>query len=360
MDFSFSEDAEMIRSTVHEFVRRDLLTEEPKFLNARTKEERDTIVRNANQKIKEMGLYSAGVPEEFGGGGLGMIETCLIAEEISKTVIPVDWGDFTPILYECPENLKLDYLLPVVAGEKTYALAFREEKHFTAANEMSVTARAEGTDYILTGVKLLSRADFDFCLVFARTSEGVSCFILDRDSPNVEFKLDVTPPRLVLSESRISSDKLLGKPGEALYLGQKWFPLTRISRSAAILGVCTRILETTVQYFRDWKSMNEPISTRKEFQRAIGAMAGNIEALRWLVYYNVWLVSQSSKVNFDSMLLKLQAQNILEETVNSSVRIHGGTIPPAQHWLVKASQGDETLDMLRLAVSNEIINRYAP
>lgn len=358
MDFSFSEDAEMIRSTVHEFVRRDILTAEPKFLNARTKEERETIVRDANQKIKEMGLYSAGVPEEFGGGGLGLVETCIIAEELSKTVIPVDWGDFTPILYECPENLKSDYLLPVVAGEKTYALAFREEKHFTTANEMSVTARAEGTDYILTGVKLLSRPDFDFCLVFARTPEGVSCFILDHGTPNAEFNLEVNPPRLVLSESRLSGDKLLGKPGEALYLGHKWFPLARISRSAAILGVCTRILEATAQYLRDWKSMNEPISTRKEFQRTLGAMAGNLEAFRWLVYYTAWLAGQSKPVNFNSMLLKLQAQNTLEEMVNSSVRIHGGTIPPTQHWLAKLSQESETSDMLRLAVSNEVINRF--
>ncbi|NPV13870.1 acyl-CoA/acyl-ACP dehydrogenase [candidate division WOR-3 bacterium] len=358
MDFSFSEDAEMIRQTVHEFVRRDLLPVEPKFLNVRTREEREAITREATQKIKEMGLYSAGVPEQFGGGGLGLIETCLIAEELSKTIIPVDWGDFTPILYECPDSLKADYLLPVVAGEKSYALAFREPEHFSNPDDMSATALPDGDNYILNGVKLLSRPDFDFCLVFARAPEGVACFIVDNNTPGTEVDFGVTPARLLLSECRIGSDKLLGKPGAALYLGYKWFPLSRISRSAAILGVCSRILETSAQYVRDWKSMNEPISTRKEFQRSLSAMAANIEALRWLVYRTAWLATNSSSINFDTMILKLYAHNILEDTVNTSVRIHGGTIPPTQHWLVKASQEGEALDMLRLAVSNEVINRY--
>ncbi|MCL6465646.1 MAG: acyl-CoA/acyl-ACP dehydrogenase [candidate division WOR-3 bacterium] len=359
MDFSLSEDAEMIRQTVHEFVRRDLLPVEPKFLNVRTREERESIARDATKKIKEMGLYSAGVPEEFGGGGLGLIETCLIAEELSKTIIPVDWGDFTPILYECPENLKSDYLLPVVAGEKIYALAFREPEHFTTADEMSVTALPDGDNYILNGVKLLSRPDFDFCLVFAQTPNGITCFLIDRDAPGTEIDFGSEPAQLVLSDCRITSEKIIGKPGAALYLGQKWFPMARISRSAAILGVCSRILETSAQYLRDWKSMNEPISTRKEFQRTIGAMAANIEALRWLVYRTAWLAGHAATINFESMLLKLCAQNTLEDTVNSSVRIHGGTIPPARHWLVKASQESEAVDMLRLAVSNEVINRYA-
>ncbi len=349
----------MIRATVHEFVRRDLLPLEPKFLNAKTRSEREEIAREATAKLKEMGLYSAGVPETFGGGGLGLLETCLIAEELSTTVIPVEWGDFTPLLYECSESQQPDYLLPVVAGEKRYALAFRELTDFATAEEMTSTAQQQGTNYLLNGTKLLSRPDLDFCLVFARTDEGVSCFIIDRATPGTEVRIDTNPAQIILADCLVSETKLLGKPGNALALGQKWFPLARITRSAAILGVCTRILETSAQYVRDWKSMNEPISARKEIQRSLSAMTGDIEALRWLVYRTAWLASNSANINFDSMLLKLQAQNVLQETVNTSVRIHGGTIPPIQHWLVSATQEGEALDMLRLAVSNEVINRYA-
>ncbi|MEO0071019.1 MAG: acyl-CoA dehydrogenase family protein [candidate division WOR-3 bacterium] len=361
MDFTLSEDAEMVRSTVHEFVRRDLLPLEPKFLLAKTIEERQEITRGATEKLKEMGLYSAGVPEEFGGGGLGMIETCLIAEEISFTIIPVEWGDLTPILYECTEHQKENYLFPVVQGTKRYSLAFREPVHFTTADKMATTAQPEGQGYIVNGVKLLSRPDFDFCLVFALAPEGPTCFILERDAPGAQLSAEKenSDIRLILNDCIIGQDRILGKPGAALTLGQKWFPLTRITRSAAILGVCRRILETTTQYVRDWKSMNEPISSRQETRRSLASMAGNIEALRWLVYHTAWLATTSSKINYESTLLKLQAHNVLEDTVNSSVRIHGGTMPPIEHWLIGASKEGEVLDMLRLVVSQEVIARYA-
>lgn len=358
MDFTFSEDAEMVRATVHEFVRRDLLPLEPKFLTAKRKDEREEIKGNAIAKLKEMGLYSAGVPEEFGGGGLGPIETCLIAEELSTTIIPIEWGDFTPILYECSENQKSDYLIPVVAGEKIYAIAFREPKHFSRPDEMTTTARTESDRYVLNGIKELSRADFDFCLVFALSSEGITCFIVDRTESGIEIVLDTAPPQILLKNCVVTADKIIGKAGMATSLGQKWFGLARITRSAAILGVCRRILETTALYVRDWKSMNEPIITRKEIQRTLAAMSGNFEALRWLVYHTAWLATTNANIQFDSMLLKLQAQNVLNTMVTDSVRVHGGTIPPVEHWLIKASAEGEALDMLRLAVSHEVISRY--
>ncbi|MGB9741544.1 MAG: acyl-CoA dehydrogenase family protein [candidate division WOR-3 bacterium] len=358
MDFTFPEDAELVRQTVHEFVRRDLLPLEPKFLNARSRTERQEIARNATDKIREMGLYSAGVPEQFGGGGLGPIETCVIAEELSYTIIPVEWGDFTPILYECSDAQRDRYLLPVVSGEKNYALAFREPEPFPAPDQMKTTAESEGNTFRLNGIKELSRDDFDFCLVFARTREGVTCFLLNRDTPGAEIQNQTEPARLILNDCRIDADNILGIPGQAMFLGQRWFGLSRLSRSAAITGVCRRILETTALYARDWKSMNEPIINRREIQRTLAELAGSYESLRWLVYHTAWLAATGAQLQFDTMLLKLQAQTTLNRMVNDAIRVHGGTIPPIEHWLIRASAQGETLDMLRLAVSYEVIARY--
>lgn len=348
----------MVRQTVHEFVRRDLLPLEPKYLNARTPAERREISISATEKIREMGLYSAGIPEQFGGGGLGPIETCLIAEGLSYTIIPVEWGDFTPILYECSEDQKKDYLLPVVRGEKNYALAFREPEPFPAPAQMKTTAQPEGETYIVNGIKELSRTDFHFCLVFASTPEGITCFLFNCDHPNCEIQTDVEPARLIMNRCRIPKTNIIGKPGEAMFLGKRWFDLSRLTRSAAITGVCRRILETTALYARDWKSMNEPIINRKEIQRTLSELAGSYESLRWLVYHTAWLASTGAPIQFDTMLLKLQAQTTLNKMVTDAIRVHGGTIPPSEHWLIRASAEGEALDMLRLAVSQGVIDRY--
>lgn len=359
MDFSLSEDAQMVRQTVHEFVRRDLLPREPAFLNAKTQAEREELSRNATTALKEMGLYSAGVPEEFGGGGLGPVETCVIAAELSQTVIPVEWGEPTPILYECSDAQKPHWLLPVVSGDKSYALAFRDPAS-ASTSAPPISAKQQDSGFVLTGAKLLSRPQFDFCLVFAPTEAGPTCFILDRNSPGTRIHGTEAGPELILESCFIPAGQVLGEPGKALLLGQKWFGLSRIIRAAQIVGVCERLLEVTAQYARDWTQMGEHISDRKAVFQALAEMAGDVAGLRWLVYHAAWLAAERKNVTADSMLVKLQSQRVLTESVNRSVRIHGGTNPPFDHWLLRTFTESETLDMLRLAVARQVMAEFAP
>jgi acyl-CoA dehydrogenase len=373
MDFTFGEDADMVRQTAHEFVRRDLLPQEPKFLNSKNPAERAAIVEAATGSLKEMGLYSAGVPEAFGGGGLGVIETCLIADELGQTIIPVEWGELTPILYECSDAQKPLYLKPVVEGSKSYAVAFSEPAPFADPAKMATTAQQSDSGWTLSGAKLLSNPKADFYLAFASVIGpigpiGPICLIVESAAPGATLSGNL----LTLADCAVPADHVLGAPGKALSLGRKWFPLTRIIRAAAVLGTCDRLLEVSAQYAHDWTSMGAHISKRKPIQQALGDMAGDIEALRWLVYHSAWLArglsqaisegNQGSvpRLDYASMLVKLQAHKVLTDTVNRSVRIHGGTIPPILEWLQKNAASSDAADSLRFAVARETISRLQP
>jgi acyl-CoA dehydrogenase len=361
MDFTFGEDADMVRQTAHEFVRRDLLPQEPKFLNAKDPAERTAIVESATGSLKEMGLYSAGVPEAFGGGGLGPIETCLIADELGQTIIPVEWGELTPMLYECSEVQKPKYLAPVVEGSKTYSVAFDEPVPFGEPAKMATTAGQSDSGWTLNGAKVLRKPKADFYLVFASAigptgSVGPICLLLDSGSPGAT----VTGNLLTLKDCTVTAEQVLGTPGKSLSLGRKWFPLTRIIRAAAVLGTCDRLLEVSAQYAHDWTSMGAHISERASIQQTLADVAGDIEGLRWMVYHTAWLAAEGKKVEYDSMLVKLQAQKVLTETVNRSVRIHGGTIPPVLEWLQKNAASSDADNSLRFAVARETISRLQP
>jgi alkylation response protein AidB-like acyl-CoA dehydrogenase len=354
MDFSWGEDAEMVRQTAHEFVRRDLLPQEMKFFNAKTDEERRELAGSSTDSLKEMGLFSAGVPESFGGGGLGPVETCLIAEELGHTIIPVEWGEPTPVLYECSAAQQPNFQKPVVEGSKRYSFAFAEPQPFAAPAKMATTAVPDGAGWKLGGEKVVANPGADFFLVFARAPEGTSCFIINRD----EAALD--DGRLKLDGVVVGADRLLGAPGKALELGRQWFPLARIIRAAAILGACDRLLEVSAQYAHDWLTMGQHVSDRKPVRQALSDIAGDVEALRWLVYRAAWLAAEGKNVGYDSMLVKLQARRVLGETVNRAVRIHGGTMPPIAEWLARAARDDDAVDALRFAVARETIARLQP
>jgi len=365
MDFTFGEDADMVRQTAHEFVRRDLLPKEMNFLNSKQETQRKEIAQAATDSLREMGLYSAGVPEQFGGGGLGPVETCLIAEELGHTLIPVEWGELTPILYEATDAQTNAYLKPVVEGAKKYAIAFAEPEGFADPAAMKTTATPKDDGFVLNGTKLLSRAEFDFCVVFASATGpagpiGPTCFLLDRGTANSEERVASGVPALVLTDCFVPADHVLGAPGKAVGLGRRWFGLSRIIRAAAILGACDRLLEVNAQYAHDWNSLGRPIHERASVQRIIADMAGDIEALRWLIYRAAWLAAKGKKVDYDSMLVKLHAQRVLADTVNRSVRIHGGTMPAIAEWLAKSARDSDSADLLRLAVARETITRLLP
>ena len=215
--------------------------------------------------------------------------------------------------------------------------------------------------WTLNGAKVLANPKADFYLVFA---SGIGptgpicpiCLLVDSGAASTTLYGNL----LALTNCAVPADHVLGTPGKALSLGRKWFPLTRIIRAAAVLGTCDRLLEVSAQYAHDWTSMGTHISERKAIQQTLGDMAGDIEALRWLVYHTAWLAAEGKKIEYDSMLVKLQAHKVLTETVNRSVRIHGGTIPPILEWLRKNAASSDADDSLRFAVARETISRLQP
>jgi alkylation response protein AidB-like acyl-CoA dehydrogenase len=296
-------------------------------------------------------------------------------------------------LYECTDVQKPIYLAPVVEGSKSYAVAFNEPVPFADPAQMATTATRDMTEtsdfsdrvpspggYVLNGAKVLPVRKADFYLVFASLRGlspngdcpqgplGPTCFIVDSGAVGATLSGNL----LTFSGCTVPADRVLGVPGKALSLGRKWFPLTRIIRAAAVLGTCDRLLEVNAQYAHDWTSMGAHISERKPIQQTLGDMTGDIEALRWLVYHTAWLArglsqaisegNQGSvpRLDYASMLLKLQAHKVLTDTVNRSVRIHGGTIPPICEWLRKNAASEDATDMLRLAVARETISRLLP
>ena len=249
----------------------------------------------------------------------------------------------------------------MVEGSKSYAVAFNEPAPFADPTKMATTAQQSDSGWTLNGTKVLPSRKADFYLVFASAIGpigpiGPTCLVLDSGAPDTQLHGNL----LTLSGSVVPADRVLGAPGRAMSLGRKWFPLTRIVRAAAVLGACNRLLEVNAQYAHDWTSMGAHVSERKPIQQALGDTAGDVEALRWLVYHTAGLAAEGKKIEYDSMLLKLQAHKVLTDTVNRSVRIHGGTIPPICEWLRKNAASEDATDMLRLAVARETISRLLP
>ena len=120
MDFKLSEELKMIQSLTRDFVNdrlkpleRDILGRAADLSDAgmylALETEADLV-----KMVREMGLWGIGVPHELGGVDLSTLGICLVEEELAQTVVPFNFGDVTPILFDCNKEQQEKFLLPAL------------------------------------------------------------------------------------------------------------------------------------------------------------------------------------------------------------------------------------------------------
>ena len=110
MDFEIPQELKMVQSLVRDFVNdqlkpleRDILGRAADLSDARLSlppETEASLVKMAG----DIGLWGINIPEELGGSSLGTLCSCLVEEELAQTIIPFNFGDITPILFDCKDE----------------------------------------------------------------------------------------------------------------------------------------------------------------------------------------------------------------------------------------------------------------
>ena len=350
MDFALSEELKMVQATVRRFVAEQLKPLEREILGRAfdlsdaqlflPPEKEEELIK----MVKEMGLWGVGIPEELGGVDLGTLGNCIVEEELAQTVVPFSFGSVTPLLFECNEEQRQRYFLPVFNRQKRAYLALMEPEKEADLTSMRVRAEKRDGHYVLSGRKAcLSEPGEDyFAVVFAVTEpgrgprEGVTCFLVDKDTPGFsliggeektgwEARLR-RPFFLDFDNCRVAKENVLGEEGKAFHLGKRWLPLRRIVRSARCVGVAQRMLEEATLQAQSWESFGQTISKRPSVQAALADMAVAIRAGRLVVYEAAWKADQGNPIKTEAAMAKIFATQMLNSVADNAVHVWGG--PP--------------------------------
>ena len=151
----FTKEHDIFRGSVRKFVKNRLRP------NADEWEKNKGYPLELFREIGEMGYFGIRYPEEYGGSGLDYWYTVIFCEELMRSGmvgLPVDMmvqGEFATgvICDECSEELKGEYLVPAIRGEKIAALGITEPDFGSDVGGIKTSARKEGDDYIINGAK---------------------------------------------------------------------------------------------------------------------------------------------------------------------------------------------------------------
>ena len=351
MDFNIPEDLKMVQTLARDFVKDQLIPLEKEVLGRESDLEgaRRTLPPEKEAElvkiVKDMGLWGFSVPEQAGGVGLGVLASCLIEEELAKTVVQIKFGDVSPLLFDCNEEQKREYLLPVIEGSKTYYLALLEPG--TGVDPSSLEMKASKVDggYVLNGSKL-TFADFstaDFAIVFAITGtgknirEGVTCFLVDIGTTGFTvkggedkkgWKAQVGAPlTLVFDNCKVQAKNILGEEGKAFQLGKKWLAQRRIVRASRCVGAAVRLLDKAVEHAKSWTSFGQPISGWPNIQVALAEMAVDIHAARMMVYQAACKADAGEDIHSEAAMAKVFSTEMLKRTADKAILIKNGPGP---------------------------------
>ena len=385
MDFEIPEELKMVQSLVRDFVtdqlkplERDILGRAADLSDARTSLPEETEEKLIKM-VKDMGLWGVGVPEELGGAGLSTLGNCLVEEELAQTVIPFNFGDVTPILFECNAKQRENYFLPALNRQKYAYLALMEPKRGAELSSMETRAKKVNDYYVLSGKKVsLSQAGKDyFAVVFAITTEkeargGVTCFLVDKDTPGFSvtgggertgWQAQAREPiSLVFDHCRVPAENILGEEGKAFHLGKKWLPSRRIIRSARCVGVAQRLLEESTTQAQSWQSFGQSISGRTSIQAALADISVAIHACRLMVYEAAWKADKGESIRRQAAMVKLFATEMVNNVADKAAHIFNG--PPYIAGLpmerlcrnaIAASATELALEVQRSIIAKDIL-----
>ncbi|MEJ6594132.1 acyl-CoA dehydrogenase family protein [Parasphingorhabdus sp.] len=328
MNFDFSDDQKFLRDEARKFL-------EAQCTSAHVRAVLDDDSKSHNEgvwkQIIEMGWLGAAIPEEYGGLGLGMLELCVIAEELGRVLAPVPFGSSAYFFAEAlklvgSEEQKLALLPKVADGSIVGCIAVSEGPGEIKAGNIATQLKGgsiAGKKIPVTDGDIATHA-----VVLVKDGSGASLVIVDLTQDGVSRKPIKTlePTR---SHAAISFDgaaaELLGEAGNGMAL------LDQINDRAAVLiafeqlGGASRCLEMANAYAKERVAFGRAIGGNQAIKHKLADMYVKNEIARSNAYYGAWaLSSNAAELPEAAAAARVAASEAFWFASKENIQIHGG------------------------------------
>jgi alkylation response protein AidB-like acyl-CoA dehydrogenase len=380
VDFQLTEDQRLIRKTAREFAANEMRPIAMEY------DKKGEIPWDVVKKAHEIGLDTAFIPEAYGGGGIDSTLThCIVMEElnwgcagIATSLIGAGLA-FLPIIHMGTEDQKQRFLRRFTGPEpRLGALCLTEPDAGSDVRNISTTAKADGDEWVLNGVKrfITNGGIADLHVVFATTDKslgyfGIRAYVVEKDTPGlkmgkVEDKMGVRSSHtaeVILDDCRIPADHMLGEEtSTAFYGAMKTLEASRPLVAAGAVGVARAAYEYALDYSRKRKAFGGPIAKKQAIAFMLADMKTRIDAARLLTWRAAWMLDKGMPMNKEASMAKLFAADMAMQVTTDAVQIMGGTgymrDEPVEKWMRDAKVfqiWEGTSQIQRLVISREEI-----
>ncbi len=343
MDFELTEEQMAIKKAVKEFCEKEFTPELALELD-----EKEEYPMALYKKAAKLGFTSMRFPEKYGGQGYGVLEDCLVIEEMCRSDpglgVAVTLGTLMLpdlLLKHGTEEQRQKYIPPLCTGEKISAAAFSEPEHGSDITRMDTTAVKSGNEWVINGSKefITNATVADFFCVLCQTDpkvtpshRGESMFAVDRGTPGLDAtklkgKMGIKPcvtGSLSLSDVKVPETNLIGELNKGFYYALELFDETRIAIAAEAVGMAQGAFERAFSYAKERKQFGSPIIQFQGISFKLADMATKIETARLITYKAAWLFDQGKMDPMITAMAKAYASRVAMDVTDEAIQIYGG------------------------------------
>ena len=335
-----------LRASLRRFIERELLPKENETdRDARLASDRE-VIQWVRKRSVELGFFGIFMPEEVGGGGLGAVGTAALREEVARSgsrLAHCVLGDFdgpSPLLLDSSEHIREKYLLPTMKAERSSCFALSEPNAGSDAASIETAAVKDGDSYILNGTKhMVSQgAHADFMIAFAVTNRalrargGISCFVVDMDSPGLRITRHQhamggfsEPVEIVFEDCAVPAANLVGAEGFGFVMAMRWLAGGRLGMASTAIGLAQLLLDLSIEHAKNRVQFGAPIAKKGAIQKMIADIATELYAARMMVYATAQRVDSEEDASRECSMTKLFASEMVNRAADAALQIHGGT-----------------------------------
>jgi alkylation response protein AidB-like acyl-CoA dehydrogenase len=317
-----------------------------------TREQRAALTDNGteqhnqalHQKFADAGLLAVSIPEEYGGSGGGLVEQCLMFEEIFRGLAPLHGAgsSFTVAgIYKKfgSEEQKKSALSAISTGTVMSISVSEPEAGSDAAN-ISCRAERRGDSFVINGQKTwCSDAQFArVVLLVARTSRdekrhnGLTMFEVPADAAGLTIRpISTMGGRevndLYFENVEIPASAVVGQEGGAWKQVMAGLNGERLVCASQALGSAQRTFDDLLAYVKERKQFGQAIGTFQALRHRIADLAIDIEAGRSLVYDTVFLAESggpTDEVVRKTSMAKVKMTEVAKKVALEGVQMMGG------------------------------------
>jgi alkylation response protein AidB-like acyl-CoA dehydrogenase len=337
MDILLNDDENMIVESAREFLDGECPTSLVRAM------ETDPLgyPKDMWTKVAELGWQGMCLPEKVGGSDMPLVYLGLVLREAGRALAPLPLHSTAvaalTIAKEGSPAQQEKYLPDVVAGKSILTWAFTEQNPRFVPEAVQMSAKAQGDQFVLDGVKLFvdNFVVADHCLVVARTTagskgaQGLTLFIVDARAKGISETPLVTLAKDKQSEVtfkgvQVPKANVIGTVGDAWPIVERMLDRGTALLCAQMVGAARKDIEMAIEYAKFREAFGQPIGAFQSVQHMCADMQIWVDGAELLTFEALWKMDQGLPASVEVSQAKAFCNEKCEAAVRNSQSIHGG------------------------------------